>query len=86
VATEFETEANQTVFDALYIQNTTTLLLNRMCQKKSALGYGIISVRKVNDEVILRNIPVKNYFPDTDGLPVGSTTDDIKRHYVISVV
>lgn len=73
-------------FDNLWDQLNISNKLYNMSIKQSYMGYGILRVRNQGGEIKLENIPVKNYFPKTDNLSVGSSIEDVAQHNIVSLV
>lgn len=70
------------IADKLKLQN----LLNEAVDTQSCIGYSIVRVRTKDDKPRVEIIPVSNYLANMEGLMIGDGFEDIKEHFVFSVI
>jgi flavodoxin len=74
-------------FITLTDKNKLQITLNALINSQSSIGYAIARVRKTDDgKVRIEHIPVTNYSANMDGLTIGDSFEDIKEHYIFSVI
>lgn len=70
------------IADELKLQN----LLNEAVDTQSCIGYSIVRVRTKDDKPRVEIIPVSNYLANMEGLMIGDGFEDIKEHFVFSII
>ena len=61
-------------------------LLNEAVDNQSCIGYSIIRVRSKDNTARVEIIPVANYLANMEGLTIWDGFEDIKEHFVFSVI
>ena len=68
--------------DELKLQN----LLNEAVDNQSSIGYSIVRVRTKDNKPRVEIIPVPNYLANMEGLTIWDGFEDIKEHFVFSII
>lgn len=58
----------------------------RAVEKQSSIWYWVIRLRKRDNDIIMENIPAKNYYPSFDWLSIWWDIRDIPEHTIMSII
>ncbi len=83
---DFGDEGSNKDFVAIADDLKLQTLLNEVVDNQSSIGYSIVRVRTKDNKPRVEIIPVDNYLANMESLMIGDGFEDIKEHFVFSVI